>query len=253
MGSRFEGKVALVTGAASGIGLAIAQSFAQEKAKVVLADVQEEAGERAAEEIRKAGGEAVFVRTDVSQEQEVKALVEKTVSVFGRLDCAVNNAGIEGQMAPTAECSTENWDRVIAINLKGVWLCMRYEIRQMLQQGGGVIVNISSVAGLVGFPGLPAYVASKFGVIGLTKTAALEYAKQGIRINAVCPGVIHTSMVDRLLSTHPELEASLTANTPLGRMERPQEIARVVLWLCSDDASFVTGHALVADGGYVAQ
>lgn len=252
MASEFSGKVALVTGAAAGIGRATALAFAREGAKVVLADVMAEEGKKAVQEIKDAGGQAIFVRTDVSKAAEVKALVEKTVEAFGRLDFAANNAGIEGKTAPTAECTEENWDRVISINLKGIWLCMRYEIPKMQKQGGA-IVNTASIAGLVGFPGLPAYTASKFGVIGLTKAAALEYAKQGIRVNAVCPGVIHTAMVDRLIEGNPEMEAGLTAGTPLSRMGQPEEIAEVAIWLCSDKASFVTGHALAADGGYTAQ
>jgi len=179
--------------------------------------------------------------------------VNQAIENFGRLDVAFNNAGIEGRRAPTADCTEENWDRVISINLKGVWLCLRQEIPAMVNQGGGAIVNNASIAGLVGFPGLPAYTASKFGVIGLTKAAALEYAKDGIRVNAICPGVIHTAMVDRLIQENPEMEAGLAAGTPLGRMGEPEEIAEVVTWLCSDAASFVTGHALAADGGYVAQ
>jgi NAD(P)-dependent dehydrogenase (short-subunit alcohol dehydrogenase family) len=253
MTGKFSGKVALVTGAAAGIGRATTLAFAREGAKVVVADVMVKEGEEAAQAIRKAGGEAIFLKTDASKPAEVEAMVKQAVENFGRLDFAFNNAGIEGKTAPTAECTEENWDRIISINLKGVWLCMRQEIPVMVRQGSGAIVNTASIAGLVGFPGLPAYTASKFGVIGLTKAAALEYAKQGIRVNAVCPGVIHTAMVDRLIEGNPEMEAGLSAGTPLGRMGKPEEIAEVVIWLCSDKASFVTGHALVADGGYVAQ
>ncbi|MDD2912535.1 MAG: SDR family oxidoreductase [Candidatus Bipolaricaulis anaerobius] len=253
MAGKFSGKVALVTGAAAGIGRATALAFAREGAKVVLADVLVKEGEEAAQAIRKAGGEAIFIKTDVSKPAEVERAVNQAIENFGRLDVAFNNAGIEGRRAPTADCAEETWDRVISINLKGVWLCLRQEIPAMVNQGGGAIVNNASIAGLVGFPGLPAYTASKFGVIGLTKAAALEYAKDGIRVNAVCPGVIHTAMVDRLIQENPEMEAGLAAGTPLGRMGEPEEIAEVVTWLCSDAASFVTGHALAADGGYVAQ
>ncbi|HQM37999.1 MAG TPA: SDR family oxidoreductase [Candidatus Bipolaricaulis anaerobius] len=253
MAGKFSGKVALVTGAAAGIGRATALAFAREGAKVVLADVLVKEGEEAAQAIREAGGEAIFVGTDVSKPAAVERAVNQAIENFGRLDVAFNNAGIEGRRAPTADCTEETWDQVISINLKGVWLCLRQEIPAMVNQGGGAIVNNASIAGLVGFPGLPAYTASKFGVIGLTKAAALEYAKDGIRVNAICPGVIHTAMVDRLIQENPEMEAGLAAGTPLGRMGEPEEIAEVVTWLCSDAASFVTGHALAADGGYVAQ
>lgn len=253
MAGKFSGKVALVTGAAAGIGRATALAFARERAKIILADVMAKEGEEAAQTIRKAGGEAMFIKTDVAKPADVERAVDQALENFGRLDFAFNNAGIEGRRATTAECTEENWDRVISINLKGVWLCLRQEIPVMRQQGGGAIVNNASIAGLVGFPGLPAYTASKFGVIGLTKAAALEYAKDGIRVNAVCPGVIHTAMVDRLIEENPEMGAGISAGTPLGRMGKPEEIAEVVIWLCSDAASFVTGHALAADGGYVAQ
>jgi NAD(P)-dependent dehydrogenase (short-subunit alcohol dehydrogenase family) len=179
--------------------------------------------------------------------------VKKTVETYGRLDCAFNNAGIEGEMAPTADCTEENWDRVVNIDLKGVWLCMKYEIPQMLQQGGGAIVNTASVAGLVGFQGIPAYVASKHGVNGLTKTAALEYAKSGIRVNSVCPGVIHTPMIERFFSTNPQVSEAMSALEPVGRLGKPEEIGEAVLWLCSDAASFVTGLPMAVDGALTAQ
>lgn len=249
----FEGKVAIVTGAASGIGRAAALAFAREGAKVVVADVQAEAGEETVSMIKKAGGEAIFINTDVSKSSEVEALVKKTVETYGRLDYAYNNAGIEGATAPTVDCTEENFDKTIIINLKGVWLCMKYEIPEMLKQEKGAIVNCSSVAGLVGFLGIPAYVASKHGIVGLTKTAALEYAKTGLRINAVCPGVIRTPMVERFTSGNPEAEAQVVAMEPVGRMGNPEEIAEAVVWLCSDAASFVTGHPMVVDGGLVAQ
>ncbi|MBI4307931.1 MAG: SDR family oxidoreductase [Chloroflexi bacterium] len=250
---RFGGKVALITGASSGIGRATALAFAREGAKVVVADVSVAGGEETVRLVKKAGGQAVFVKTDVSRAADVEAMVAKTVETCGRLDCAFNNAGIEGASAFTADCTEENFDRVIAINLKGVWLCMRYEVPQMLKQGGGAIVNCASIGGLVGFLGMPAYVASKHGVIGLTKTAALEYAKAGIRVNVVCPGIIRTPMVERFIGGKQEAEAQLTAGEPIGRIGRPEEVADAVVWLCSDGASFVTGAPLAVDGGWVAQ
>ena len=253
MAGELEGKVALVTGASAGIGRESALAFASAGARVVVSDVVVDGGEETVGRIQAAGGEGTFVRADVSQTAEVEALVGQAVETYGRLDCAHNNAGIEGDMAPTADCAEANWDRTIAINLKGVWLCMRYEIPQMLRQRGGVIVNTASVAGLVGFANLPAYVASKHGIAGLTKTAALEYAEQGIRVNAVCPGVIHTAMIDRIVGGDAEAEAQFAALEPVGRMGLPAEVAQVVVWLCSDAASFVTGVAMPVDGGFVAQ
>jgi NAD(P)-dependent dehydrogenase (short-subunit alcohol dehydrogenase family) len=248
-----EGKIALVTGGGSGIGRAAALAFAREGAKVVVADVVAEGGRETVQMIKKADGEAIFVKTDVSKAAEVEALINKTVETYGRLDCAFNNAGIEGEQAPTAENTEKNWDRVININLKGVWLCMRYEIPQMLKQDGGAIVNTASVAGLVGFQGIAPYVASKHGIAGLTKTAALEYAQSGIRINAVCPGVIHTPMIERFFAGDPNAEDQFIAMEPVGRMGTPEEIAEAVVWLCSDAASFVTGLPMPVDGGFVAQ
>lgn len=253
MNPGMAGKVALVTGAAAGIGRATAEAFAREGARVVVSDVTAEAGEAVASGIRARGSEAAFVRCDVARGEEVEALVRRTTELFGGLDYAFNNAGIEGRTAFTAECSEENWDRVLGINLKGAWLCMRHEIPVMLRRGGGAIVNCASVAGLVGFRGIPAYTASKHGLIGLTRTAALEYAAQGIRVNAVCPGVIRTAMVERFTRGDPQAEAGLVAAEPVGRMGTPDEVAAAVLWLCSDSASFVTGHALAVDGGMVAQ
>jgi NAD(P)-dependent dehydrogenase (short-subunit alcohol dehydrogenase family) len=203
--------------------------------------------------IKAAGGEAIFVKCDVSKADEVKGMIEKTIATFGRLDYAFNNAGTEGVMASTHECTEENFDKTINVNLKGVWLCMKYEIPEILKQGKGVIVNSSSIAGLVGSPGLPAYVATKHGVIGLTKTAALEYAKAGIRVNAVCPGAIKTAMIDRITGKNKEVEDQFEAMEPIGRMGEPEEVAKAVIWLCSDEASFVTGHPLAVDGGWVAQ
>ncbi|MCZ7398586.1 MAG: SDR family oxidoreductase [Candidatus Methanoperedens sp.] len=248
-----ENKVALVTGGGSGIGRACALAFAREGAKVVVADVMERGGEETVQMIQEAGGESIFVKTDVSKTADVEALVKRTVDTYGRLDCAINNAGIEGIMAPTADYTEENWNRVININLKGVWLCMKYEIPEMRKQGGGAIVNMASVAGLVGFQGMPAYCASKGGIIQLTKAAALEYAKAGIRVNAVCPGVIRTPMVERVTGGNPEAAAQFTAIEPVGRMGTPEEIAESVVWLCSEAASFVTGHPMVVDGGLIAQ
>jgi NAD(P)-dependent dehydrogenase (short-subunit alcohol dehydrogenase family) len=248
-----EGKVAIVTGAAAGIGRATAIAFAHESARVVVSDVDDTGGEETVRLIRDAGGEAVYVRADVSRQPDVEALIARTVQEFGRLDFAFNNAGIEGESNSTAECSEENWDRVMDINLKGVWLCMKYEIEQMLKQDGGAIVNCSSIAGLTGFPGIPAYTASKHGLLGLTKSAALDYATRGIRVNAVCPGVIRTAMIDRFTGGSREAEEQLVSGEPMGRMGTPEEIASAVLWLCSEGAGFVTGHPLVVDGGWVAR
>ena len=246
-------KVALVTGGGSGIGRASALTFAREGAKVVVSDVVVEAGEETVQLIKNADGEAVFIKADVAQASAVEALIAKAVEAYGRLDCAHNNAGIEGNSAKLADYDEADWDRVIAINLTGVWLCMKYEIPQMLQQGSGAIVNTSSVAGLLGFRTGSAYVASKHGVLGLTKTAALEYAKSGIRVNAVCPGAIDTPMMGRITDHRPHRAAKMAAGEPVGRMGTPQEIAEAVVWLCSDAASFVTGHPMTVDGGLVAQ
>jgi NAD(P)-dependent dehydrogenase (short-subunit alcohol dehydrogenase family) len=249
----FKAKVALVTGAASGIGRATAVAFAREGANVVLADVSEEGAQKTAEIIEKNGGRYTFVKCDVSSPSEVKNLMNKTIETFGRFDYAFNNAGIEGQQANTSDCTEENWDRVIDTNLKGVWLCMKYELPQMVKQGGGAIVNCASIAGLTGFEGIPAYVASKHGIVGLTQAAALEYSKSNIRINAVCPGVIDTPMVDRLVHGKSEMQKELVKNEPIGRMGKPEEIAEAVLWLCSDAASFVVGHPLAVDGGWMSR
>jgi len=253
MAGRLTGKVALVTGGGSGIGRATAQIFAREGAKVVVADVVVEGGEETVRLIKAAGGEAVFVQTDVAQAAAVETMVKKAVETYGRLDCAFNNAGIEGVIQPTVEYAEAHWDRVLAINLKGVWLCMKYEIQQMLKQGSGAIVNTASVAGLIGLPGFSAYVAAKHGVNGLTKTAALEYAKAGIRVNAVCPGVIHTPMLERAMRDTPGAEEQFIAMEPVGRMAAPEEVGEAVVWLCSDAASFVTGLPMAVDGGWVAQ
>lgn len=254
MAASFEGKVVLVTGSGSGIGRATAVAFARAGAKVVVSDINADGGEETVAEIAEAGGEATFVEADVSKSAQVEALVERVVEHYGRLDCAHNNAGIEGTMgSPTAEYDEEVWDQLIGINLKGVWLCMKYEIPKMLDGGGGAIVNTSSVAGLVGFAGISPYVASKHGVVGLTKTAALEYAQQGIRVNAVCPGVIRTPMVERAMGGSEEAEIQFAASEPVGRLGVPEEIAETVVWLCSDAASFVTGVPMPVDGGLVAR
>lgn len=253
MSTQMDGKVALVTGAGAGIGRACALALAKAGASLVVSDIEAQAGDETRDMIEKQGGAALFVQTDVADSDAVHALMETAVQRFGGLDCAVNNAGIEGRLAPTAECSEENWDRTIAVNLKGVWLCMREEIPRMLERGGGTIVNMASVAGLVGFEGLPAYCASKGGVVQLTRTAALEYATRGIRVNAICPGVIRTAMVERILGGDPEQEKAFTAMEPVGRMGRPEEIASAALWLCSEASSFVTGEAMAVDGGFMAR
>jgi NAD(P)-dependent dehydrogenase (short-subunit alcohol dehydrogenase family) len=250
-----DGKVALVTGAASGIGRATALTFAREGAKLIIADMNEDGGQQTVHMITENGGEAVFVQVDVSSASQIEAMISKTVETYGRLDCSFNNAGTEGTtMVSTIDYKEEDWNRVLSTNLTGVWLCMKYEITQMLKQGAGAIVNTASVAGLVGSRGAgSAYAASKHGVVGLTKTAALEYAKQGIRVNCVCPGVIRTPMMERMLTRTPALEQQYIAAEPIGRLGRPEEIAESVVWLCSDAASFVTGHTMTVDGGYVAQ
>jgi NAD(P)-dependent dehydrogenase (short-subunit alcohol dehydrogenase family) len=253
MAGLVDGKIALVTGGGSGIGRATALAFAREGAKVVVADIIVAGGEETVQMIKAAGGEATFVKADMAKAAEVEAMVQKAVATYGRLDCAHNNAGIEGATGKTADYREEDWDRVIRINLTGVWLCMKYEIPQMLKQGSGAIVNTASDAGLLGVPQMPAYVASKHGVVGLTKTAALEYAKAGIRVNAVCPGVIKTPMVERITSQRPGRAERMAAAEPVGRMGRPEEIAEAVVWLCSDAASFVTGLPMSVDGGIAAQ
>lgn len=251
---RFQGKSVIVTGASSGIGKATALKFAQSGANVVVADVSEKGGQETLSMIQEGEGNGLFVKCNVSQSHDVQNLVEETVNRFGKIDAVFNNAGIEGQMGNTLECTEENFDKVISVNLKGVWLCMKYELEQMLKQGFGSIVNCSSVAGLIGFQGLPAYVASKHGVIGLTKTASLEFAQKNIRVNAVCPGAIMTPMLERVGGgSEQDAEKQFSPLEPMGRVGKPEEIANAVLWLCSDQASFVTGQALAVDGGWVAQ
>jgi NAD(P)-dependent dehydrogenase (short-subunit alcohol dehydrogenase family) len=247
-----EGKIALVTGASSGIGRATALVFAREGAKVIVADLDEKGGQETIARVKAVGSEAIFVKTDVSRAMDVEALVRKTLEAYGRLNCAVNNAGTANEWGLLHEASEETWDHVIHINLKGVWLCMKYEIPPMLKQGGGVIVNISSIMGLVGHIHKPIYAASKHGVIGLTKSAALQYAKSGIRVNAVCPGWIRTPITEGRLND-PESRERMIATIPLGRVGSPEEVAEAVVWLCSEAASFVTGHTLLVDGGFMAQ
>ena len=245
-------KVALVTGGSSGIGRATALAFARDGVKVAVADLNIVGGQETVSLITGAGGEACFIEADMGEAASVAAMVKKTVETYGRLDYAHNNAGIEGVLKRTAEQTEEDWAPVIQINLTGVWLCMKYEVPHMLQQGGGAIVNTASGAGLIGVKRMAAYVASKHGVVGLTKTAALEYAKSGIRVNAVCPGVIKTAMVDRVSGNRPDVLDKMIAAEPIGRSGQPEEIAEAVVWLCSDAASFVTGHAMAVDGGAVA-
>jgi len=252
MTRELEGKVGLVTGGTSGIGRETAVLFAKAGAKVVVAGRRELEGEQTIELIRAAGGEGLFVKADVSKSAEVEQLVQNAVEKFGRLDIAFNNAGIEGVLSPIVRQSEDDWDQTIAINLKGVWLCLKHEIRQMLSQGGaGAIVNMSSVTGLVGSAGAAAYSASKHGVIGLTQTAALETAKAGIRINAVCAGFAETPMADRLFRV-PGVQKHIVSCHPIGRLGRPAEIAEAVVWMCSERASFMTGQSLVIDGGFLA-
>jgi len=244
-------KVALVTGCSAGIGKATAVAFAREMTKVAVCDIRQKEGEELVEEIKKAGGEAVFIKTNVTKLDDVESAVNKTVKTFGRLDFGINNAGIGDGGAFIDQTSKENWDKVININLNGVWICMKYEISQMLKTGGGVIVNTASVAGLIASGlGFAPYHASKHGVIGLTKAAALEYAQKGIRVNAICPGFINTEM---FASFSREIQEGAVAATPMGRLGEPEEIADSILWLCSGESSFVTGHTLVTDGGYIAQ
>jgi NAD(P)-dependent dehydrogenase (short-subunit alcohol dehydrogenase family) len=247
-----RGKVALVTGGASGIGRAAARALAREGAAVVVGDINEAGGEETIRPIKEAGGQALFAHVDVSNAAEVEALVAVAISAFGGLDCAFNNAGIGGVLSRVPDKTEDEWDAVFNVNLKGVWLCMKYEIPAMLARGGGAIVNMASLAGLNGFAYGSAYAAAKHGVVGLTKSAALEYARQNIRVNAVCPSYIDTPMVSSMIEAAPRMAETARTLSPMRRLGEPDEIADAVVWLCSDKASFITGHALPLDGGVTA-
>lgn len=250
--NQFEGKVALITGGNAGIGRATAIEFARLAAKVVITGRRENEGRQVVEEIKASGGDAIFVKTDVSKERDVAAMVRETLATFGRLDFAFNNAGIEQVLTPLPDQTEEAYDQIMDINVKGVWLSLKHEIPAMLKTGGGAIVNNSSIAGLIAVAMAPIYIASKHAVIGLTKAVALEYARQNIRVNAVAPGTIETRMFYEV-ARDPQVREMLASGTPVGRVGRPEEIASAVTWLCSDSASYVTGQTLAADGGYTAQ
>ncbi len=252
MNISFENQVALVTGAASGIGLATAKAFAQSGASVALADWNEKAVRSAAEELAGQGHKTLAIRCDVADDAQVESMVDQTVAAFGRLDAAYNNAGVQNELAEAADQTREDFDRVVGINLRGVWSCMKFELRQMRKQGSGTIVNCSSLGGLVGSPERGIYHAAKHGVLGFTKSAALEYAARGIRINAICPGLIQTPMSDQMVAAgQGEALKEMEKSIPMGRVGRPEEIANAVLWLCSDAASYVTGQSISVDGGFI--
>ena len=251
--ARFDGKIALVTGASSGIGRATALAFAGEGAAVVVASRREAEGRETVAQIERAGGKGLFVQADVSREADVARLVETAVARFGRLDFAFNNAGVEGKGAPVADESEQNYDLVFGINVKGTLLSMKHELRAMQKGGGGAIVNVSSIVGHIAFPGASVYGASKHAVIGLTRAAALEHAKTGIRINVVSPGAVATDMMDRFVGGSEEMKAGFAAMHPMGRVAQPEEVAQTVLFLCSDAASFITGQSILVDGGFTAQ
>ncbi len=253
MDKPMQGKAVIVTGAASGIGKCAALLFARNGAQVAVVDLDEKGGKETATAIVKEGGNAVFIGADVSQSEQVKNMVAKTVETYGKLDYAFNNAGVEAGLFPLDEYSEETWDRAIDINLKGVWLCMKHEIPEMLKNGGGAIANTSSAAGLIALPNHYAYVASKFGVIGITKVAALEFAGRGIRVNCICPAIIDTPMTDRFVTYGMASREQFAEMMPIKRLGTPEEVAQCAIWLCSDAASYVTGHSLCVDGGYTAQ
>jgi NAD(P)-dependent dehydrogenase (short-subunit alcohol dehydrogenase family) len=248
-----EDKVVLITGAGSGIGRATAVLCAKEGGTVVVVDVNEGSGRETVQMLRERSSEAMFVRADVSQSAEVQGMVQRVVEEYGRLDCAFNNAGIEGDVVRTADVTEEDFDRIMAVNLKGVWLCLKYEIQQMLAQGGGTIVNTASAAGLVGTHSMPVYGASKHGVVGLTRSAAVEYGRKNIRVNAVCPAVIRTPMVERGFETFPKFVETAERINPMRRLGEAEEVARAVVWLLSEHSSYTNGAALTIDGGFTAQ
>ncbi|MCA9954974.1 MAG: SDR family oxidoreductase [Anaerolineales bacterium] len=250
---QLDGKIALITGGSSGIGRETAVLFAQHGAKLAIADLNPDGGQETVQMVQDAGGTAVFIQTDVSQAAQVENLINEVVREYGRLDIAFNNAGIDGIPVRTADGSEDEYDRIMAVNAKGVWLCLKYELQQMLLQGGGTIINTASVAGLIGAHSMSAYAASKHAVVGLTKTAAVEYAGKGIRVNAVCPAIIRTAMVERAFAHLPQLEQGAIQNNPSHRIGDPREVAEAVLWLASDASSFTTGATLTVDGGLTAQ